>query len=447
MVLFTVLVICTEIIFAQSTYGIWIFASELSHIPMQGPAWEALKNAADSPLSIPDLSDQDDKSDVMVLAKALIFARTGESSYRQEVIDACLGAMGTETGSRTLALGRNLVSIVIAADLVGLPVRNNETFRDWLAALLYRDFDGRTIVSTQADRPNNWGTHAGAARLAIALYLNDMRELQAAAQIFKGYLGDRNSYAGFDYGDLDWQADPDNPVGINPKGALKQGHSIDGVLCDDQRRGGDFQWPPPKENYVYEGLQGALAQAVMLHRAGFDVWNWEDMALFRAFQWLYEQANFPAEGDDTWQPFLVNYYYHQDFSAPQVSSPGKNVGWTCWTHHPGLAPKAPIDITGFLRNSTLGNYIAGARLELFQESEIIAASLTDSTGQFIFKGVMPGIYTLVFSGEVFEPINKQLVINSDQTLLSMAVYLEPVEDKVAPAAPTKIRVHVQMIKE
>jgi hypothetical protein len=41
-------------------------------------------------------------------------------------------------------------------------------------------------------------------------------------------------------------------------------------------------------------LQGALAAAVMLHRAGYDVWNWEDRALFRAFRWLHEVNEFPV---------------------------------------------------------------------------------------------------------------------------------------------------------
>jgi len=107
---------------------------------------------------------------------------------------------------------------------------------------------------------------------------------------------------------------------------------VDGVLPDDQRRSGCFSWPPPKENYVYEGLQGALAQAIILSRQGYDVWNWRDKALLRAFQWLDQEARFPATADDSWQPHLVNFYYRTAFPAPIPSSPGKNVGWTDWTH-------------------------------------------------------------------------------------------------------------------
>jgi hypothetical protein len=117
------------------------------------------------------------------------------------------------------------------------------------------------------------------------------------------------SYSGFSYGDLSWQCDPSKPVGINPAGCTKEGHSIDGVLPEEQRRASAFTWPPPQENYVYGGLQGALVQAVILRRAGYDVFEWQNQALLRAFRWLHTQAQFPATGDDTWEPHIINYYY------------------------------------------------------------------------------------------------------------------------------------------
>lgn len=314
------------------TNGIWISAAELAQLPMSGPAWNNLKTEADKPAGTPNLSNQDDPTNVRVLAKALVYARTGIASYRDDVIQACMDAIGTEVGGRTLALGRELIAYVIAADLVGLPPDNDAIFRLWLKDVRHKELQGRTLISTHKDRPNNWGTHCGASRVALAIYLNDTTEVANSAKVFKGYLGDRASYAGFTYGDLDWQVDPGQPVGINPLGAVKQGHSVDGVLPDDQRRAGGFSWPPPKENYVYEGLQGALAQAVILYRQGYDVWNWEEQALLRAFKWLHNEANFPAEGDDTWEPHLVNYFYGSNFPAPIPSRPGKNVGWTDWTH-------------------------------------------------------------------------------------------------------------------
>ena len=158
-------------------------------------------------------------------------------------------------------------------------------------------------------------------------------ELERAKNVFMGFVGDRSSYNGFDFGeDLSWQANPLQPVGINPTGTMKNGHSIDGVLPDDQRRGGSFSWPPTRENYVYEALQGVLLQAILLERHGFGVWGAQDSAILRAFRWLHDQADFPAEGDDTFQPHIVNKVYGTNFPAPTPARSGKALGWTDWTH-------------------------------------------------------------------------------------------------------------------
>src|SRR5690606_26242115 len=122
-----------------------------------------------------------------------------------------------------------LASYVIAADIVGLSATQDTQFRAWLRRTLTDTHLGRTLQSTHEDRPNNWGTMAGASRAAVAVYLGDTKELARTAQVFKGWLGDRSSYAGFKYGDLSWQSNPNQPVGINPKGATKNGHSIDGA--------------------------------------------------------------------------------------------------------------------------------------------------------------------------------------------------------------------------
>jgi hypothetical protein len=318
--------------------------TDLQKLNMEGQSWRALKVEARKPAEAPNLSDKDQKGDTHVLAKALVYARCSlEPAHaqcrdvpldhtRQEIIQQIHNAMGTEHGGLTLALGRELVSYVIAADLVGLPPERAEVFRRWLSEVRHKRLQGQTLISTHENRPNNWGTMAGASRIAAALYLDDTVDLDRAARVFQGWLGDRTAYAGFAYRDLSWQCDPTKPVGINPKGCTKSRHSLDGVLPDDQRRGGSFRWPPPRENYVYEALQGAIVQAVMLHRAGYDVFQWSDQALLRAYRWLYHVANFPAVGDDLWQLPLIDYYYDTHFWDGRETRPGKNMGWTGWTH-------------------------------------------------------------------------------------------------------------------
>jgi hypothetical protein len=323
---------------ASANRGIWISDAELAKLPTTGPAWTAMKAEADEATGTPDVSDQEDPVNVRVMAKALVYGKTREERYRADVVNACMAAIDTERGGRTLALGRELVAYVIAADIVGMPADKDVTFKAWLRRTLTETLEDKTLVSTHEVRPNNWGTVAGASRIAVARYLGDTAELERAALVFRGWLGDRAAYSGFKYGELDWQADPSRPVAINPKGATKDGRNIDGVLPDDQRRAGGFTWPPQKENYVYSALQGALPQAIMLHRAGYDVWNWSDKALLRSFQWLHQQASFPAEGDDEWQPHVINRFYATSFPAPVPAEPGKNVGWTDWTLSVASAP-------------------------------------------------------------------------------------------------------------
>ena len=319
--------------------GIWMSASEIAKIPMSGAAWSNLKSAADKSCGTPDLADQNQMTNVCVMAKALVFARTGTPSYRTGVTSAIRSIVqsGTYNG-RSLALGRELAAYVIAADLIGLKSHDaalDQQFRAKLAQLRTTSTSGgpKNLVECHELRPNNWGTMCGASRVAIAAYLGDKAELDRAAKVLRGYLGDRSAYAGFKYGETSWQCDPSKPVGINPKGCTKGGISLDGVMPDDQRRGGTFAGKATKESYAWEGMQGLITQAYLLSRQGYDVWNWSDRAIFRAVNWLHTQAKYPAEGDDQWQPHLINHVYGTDFPATTGGArPGKIAGFTDWTH-------------------------------------------------------------------------------------------------------------------
>jgi Alginate lyase len=323
--------------------GIWVASEELAWRPTAGPAWERLKTAADGELGKPNLADQDSLHDVRTLAVALVYARTGDPAYRAKAADAIMSAIGTEAGGRTLALGRNLIAYVVAADLIDLkrydPARDQQ-FRVWLDGVRRVQMEALTLISTHELRPNNWGTLAGASRIAAALYLGDGNDLARAAQVFQGWLGDRSAYAGFIYqDDLSWQADPSAPVGINPAGASKDGRSIDGVLPDDMQRGCGLKWPPCPTGYPWEGLQGAVAQAELLHRAGYDAWNWSDQAIRRAAQFYLDLSQQHPEGewwpterkDDAWTVWVINRAYGTSFATAPLR-PGKNMGWTDWTH-------------------------------------------------------------------------------------------------------------------
>jgi hypothetical protein len=303
-----------------------------------------MKEAADTDLGGGSLTVRDNHN-TRVLAAALVAARLDDHGYRSRVRDALKevteAALDLDDG---LAALRRLGTYAIAADIIGLSEFDPEferTFRSWLVTARdteYTSGGGGTVAGYHERRPNNWGTHAGGSRIAVAIYLGDTSDLQRAAQVFRGWVGDRSAYNEFQFrSDFTWHCDEERPVGINPKGCTKRDQdgilrSIDGVLPDDQRRYGSFAWPPPKGNYVWEALQGALSQAWMLSRQGYEAFEWQDRALLRALNWLHDQADFPAEGDDTWQPHIINSVYGTAFPAPSPTRPGKNIGWTDWTH-------------------------------------------------------------------------------------------------------------------
>ncbi|HSS35169.1 MAG TPA: DNRLRE domain-containing protein [Patescibacteria group bacterium] len=313
--------------------GILVGRAELAALPTSGAAWTNLKSWADGAAGTPDIQNQDEDTDIHVLAKGLVYARTGIASYRSGALAILKSAVGSESGGRTLAAARNLPGYVIAADLIDLndydPSFDMNTFRPWLRRLLTESLSGDTIISTHEDRPNNWGTHAGAARAAIARYLGDSGQLARTSQIFHGWLGDRASYAGFKYGDLSWQCDSTKPVGINPTGCSKSGHVLDGALPDDMRRGGGFQWPPASTGYPWEAMQGVLLQALILDRAGYDTFAWNNRAILRAANFLYDKAGWAPSSDDTWQPWILNHFYGTN-RPTSAAHAGKNMSFTDW---------------------------------------------------------------------------------------------------------------------
>jgi hypothetical protein len=277
-------------------------------------------------------------NNVYVLAKALVYARTGVQRYRTEVRQNCMAAINTELGGETLALGRELAAYVIAADLVGLEPSEDVAFSAWLRRTLSETLSGRTLRSTHEDRPNNWGTMAGGSRAAVAAYLADRTELARVAQVFKGWLGDRSSYARFRWGELSWHVDPTRPVGINPQGARKQGYNIDGILPDDMRRGGSFRMPPGTTNYPWEGLAGAVVQAEILHRGGYTAWEWQNQALRRAVERCYALSRSYSSSwwvngsDEQFIPWMINKRYRTQYPVNLPARLGKIMAWTDWTH-------------------------------------------------------------------------------------------------------------------
>jgi hypothetical protein len=315
---------------APASGTILIDRATLMSLPMSGTAWVALKARADLPVGSPNLSNQDDPNDVTALAKALVYARTGVVRYRDETVVMLKAAVGTEYPGDTLGIARGVAPLALAADLVGW---RDPAWMSWLGKLrTWANPDrGYSLISMHEKRPNNWGTHSGAGRIAVDLYLGDMTDLARAAKVFKGYLGDRTSYASFTYGDdLSWQASALAPVGINAMGASVPGVTLDGIMPDDMRRGGSSPVVGDLgQSYTWEALQGTVLQAELLSRNGYPAWDWQNRAILRAFTRIHV-LGYPAAGDDRWQPWLVNRRYGTSFPASTSTTPGKSFGYADW---------------------------------------------------------------------------------------------------------------------
>jgi hypothetical protein len=319
--------------------GIWISQQEIMALPTSGTAWSNVKANADRACGIPNLANQDDLVNVCVLAKALVYARTGGASYRDGVLAALrsIATSGAYVG-RALALGRELPAYVIAADVINLKTLDptlDTQFRAKIRELRNTPtIDGPASLADCHDkRPNNWGTWCGTARVAVDLYIADRADFDKAVLVMRGWLGDRTAYTGFAWsGDLSWQVDPTRPVAVQPRGATKNGYNIDGVLAEEMRRCGSFQWPPCVTTYTWGATEGAIVTLYMMHRQGLPALEWSNRALLRAYAWLHGPGNDPAKGNDEWQPYLVNYLYGTSFPTIAPADPGKNMGWTDWTH-------------------------------------------------------------------------------------------------------------------
>ncbi len=338
------------------TPGIWISRDEIMQLPTSGNAWNDLLAVANT--SLPEItwrsgSPARNGGNVIMLAKAYVYARTGTSSYRDDVVaglDELYASWVADGENDSLGLARTLKTYCVAAELVGLTGTSASNFETMLIDILdgnyrYGGPQTQTVTTKARERPNNHGGHAMASRLAAAIYLTDrgidrQSDIDETVNIFKGYVGDRSAWSdqtpgGFIYGDLSWQADPANPVGINPVGATISGENVNGVQPDDQRRAGGFSWPPPTTGYQWEGLQGLHETAEIIFRLGTygNPWLYSDSALRRAVEWNGGPGGFPAEGDDRYlMPLHDKRYGTSYWNGTNSIQSGKGMGFTDWTH-------------------------------------------------------------------------------------------------------------------
>lgn len=347
---------------SDTSGGIWVSVDSLRERSTSGAAWESVLRDARRDAGRADVSDQDSEHDVYTLAAALACVRIGEpycEKARSQVVDA----IGTEEGGRWLAVGRNLTSYVIAADLLGLRADDDPNsagsrveawIRSFLTKRLAHNNTGEPIPLIPFASGSNASAQEGAAYAAVAAYAGDREALDRAWDAFRTYACDPTApdregidlEKGIAHG---WAHDEANACAINPKGTTKRVPDgrpgagrvvrIDGAIINDMRRGGSFRHEPGYTQYPWVGLEGVVPAAVILSRAGYPAFEVADSAVLRAVDYLHwlrettgEERWFDGERADE-IVHLVNAAYDRDFRIEDDAvGPGRTIGYTDWVH-------------------------------------------------------------------------------------------------------------------
>lgn len=314
---------------------LWLSPDEIAALPTEGAAWTNVLQWASRSEAV-NLWDRTSNADAIAVASALVYARTGSVEHGNKAIDYINELIATNFGdsaAHVLPLSRNLAAYVVAAELMDLPNNHpvaDSALRGFLVDAVDAEIAGRsghhTLRESALFDPTNHGTHARPCAYIIARYLGD-DDLALEVEIaHSDWVRGQNSQR-FDWSsDTWWQADPSNPVAINPPGATIEGHDVSGALTEEYRReGSGFMWPPGQPTYPWEALQGAFLMSWLLYRKGYlDVWEWGDQALLRAVQFNYDQANLPASGDDLSLVYLINQAYNTNYPTTEGTDYGKS---------------------------------------------------------------------------------------------------------------------------
>lgn len=335
--------------------GIWADVEKLRTRSTTGEAWRAIVADADDlgrGDEGADVADQDSNHDQLVLAASLVCVRLRAADACQEAERGLLEAIGTEEGGRWLAIGRNLGSYVIAADVLGLRAdreprssgtRIDHWIRSFLTVELKSNNSGDDAMFVPFSSGSNASAQEGFVYAAVAAYLRDRVALDRAWDAFRRYACDPSApdpqkidlRRGVEYG---WAHDSGDPCAVNPKGSEKDGVRIDGALINDMRRGGAFAHPPEPTSYPWVGVEGFVPAALVLQRAGYPAFEVADRAVLRSMDYLWWLRQVTGERDwfdgkraaETIQ--IVNAVYGTEFPLKKPAGGGRTVGYTDWTH-------------------------------------------------------------------------------------------------------------------
>ncbi len=303
----------------------------LKALPTSGAAWTSLKASADASVT-PDLCDQDNKVGVNALAAGLVYARTGDLSYRKKAIDLITRAIPTQKDgcyNAILSLGRQLGGYVLAADFADY---RDASFVSWLSQIRTREIGGHgrwhQLRFTAGDCASNWCTFSAGSMAAADRFLGDATNVARDWKIFQGYTDGSWPFNTNSSYQPAWNCG--SYIAIeNRQCKTPGGLSQNGAPVEDASR---LTYPTPHDGYVSEAMQGFVFQALLLNAAGYDSFGIGGGALSRvaAFQVRFGIANGSSPGYYTMH--VVNHVYGTSYPEKTPTSGGRIFGFADWLY-------------------------------------------------------------------------------------------------------------------
>jgi hypothetical protein len=374
---------------AASEYML-IDSARLALLPTSGAPYTAMKRAADDAMATMSLATPNSTSPWLpnygdettgvgkgaaTLAAALVYARTGDSTYRDFVIRVNRFVIGSEDSASTngtgaadklLATMRQISAYVLAADLVGMDPEvtgsrsgyTSTAWKAWLDALRTESI-GSGNCSSIVDcnlKATNWGAWASASRTAIDVYLGDSADLAVAVNRLKLYLGESTSgtpWVKSESYDPSWVCGPS--VRFTAVNGSSCGTDKDGIIVEDASRSAAPYpaWDRAGIDYSFHAYGAQLVAALLLDREGYDVWNWGDRALKRIMDRLDRLGVATGNGrfTATHVSWIARYFYNTDYPTVRAR-PADTLGFTDW-----LYGSAGIRIGKLTRDSRNGTAV------------------------------------------------------------------------------------------
>ena len=298
-------------------------------LPTSGSAWESVRSVAAGTWAKPDLCDRGNKADVQALAGALVYARTGQATYKTKVINALKAAMATQRdgcSSAVLALGRQLGGWVLAADYAGY---RDAAFVQWVRQIRTREIGGHSrwhqLRFTAGNSANNWGIWALASIIAADRYLGDATALAQDWAIFRGYGDGTHTFQPTSDYLSGWNCT--RYFAIEPGRCGKPDHN--GAPVEDASRSGNTTMPDP--GYVNEALSGLTVQAMLLGRAGYPAWTVNSSQMRRVADFLVRTGTWNAESVAYFAGYVINAAYGSRYPIKAGNS-GRMFAYADWLY-------------------------------------------------------------------------------------------------------------------